>query len=42
MVSDHIGHNPVKGSSLADEMYKVKKGGLTDDELADLVGGGEK
>ena len=42
MVSDHIGHDQVKGSSLADEMYKVKKGGLTDDELADLVGGGEK
>ena len=42
MVSEYIGHDPVKGSRLAGMMFEVKKAGLTDEELKSLVGGDAK
>ena len=42
MVSEYIGHDPVKGSRMAGMMFGVKKAGLTDEELKSLLGGDAK
>ena len=42
MVSEYIGHDPVKGSRMAGMMFEVKKAGLTDEELKSLLGGDAK
>ena len=39
MVSEYIGHDPVKGKRLAWKIYEVKKAGLTDEELKELMRG---
>ena len=38
-VSEYIHENPGRGSELAEKMFSVKKGGLSDDELLDMIGG---